>query len=115
MKQGTDISYDVILKQRDLHPESCSLDSAKVTETTARIAKYNSDRKKEKEAEEQEFNEGAHASGAGNNQSVHNASGSAGRAGQSAAALAPTQQQSAPAKQNCQEVLGYLPKRGDFE
>lgn len=88
---------------------------AKVTETTARIAKYSHDRQKEKDAEEQEFKEGAHASGASNNQSAHNASGSAGRGSQSVAALAPTQQQSAPSKQNCQEVLGYLPKRGDFE
>ena len=79
------------------------------------MAKYDSDRKKEKEAEELEFKEGPHASGAGNNQSAQNASGSAGRGGQTAAALVPTQQQSAPAKQNCQEVLGYLPKRGDFE
>ena len=64
---------------------------AKVAETTARIAKYSHDRQKEKDAEEQEFKEGAHASGASNNQSAHNASGSVGRASQSAAALAPTQ------------------------
>ena len=57
MKQGSDISYDVILKQRDLHPEACTLDTAKVAETAARIAKYTKDRQEEKDAEEQEFKE----------------------------------------------------------
>ena len=55
MQQGEGISYDVILKERDLYPEDCTLDGNKIKDVNMKIDKYKADRAEEKKLEEEEF------------------------------------------------------------
>lgn len=67
MQQGAGISYDVILKQRDLYPEDCTLDGNKIKEVNEKINKYKADRAEEKKAEEEEFAIGPNKAAGANN------------------------------------------------